>query len=178
MHAGAVRHWPPPVGFSLETVMKQFVLSSLLYLSVAMPGIALAAADDTQQQYRESSAGARSTLNADLAQCRRVAADERGLCSAQARAVYKKALAEAVAHQRNTPQARVDARIASAAARASVPAAGSKPRRCVSKRRGTRWQTCRSRRGATGPRKRNARLTTAHRERNAMRWPVLQGRPA
>lgn len=106
--------------------MKHIVLSSLLYLLVAIPGIALAAADEGQQQYRESSAGARSTLNADLAQCRQVRADERGLCRAQARAVYKKAIAEAIAHQRNTPQARVDARIAAAEADHELALAGCK----------------------------------------------------
>ena len=106
--------------------MKHLVVSSLLYLFAAMSGTALAAADDGLQQYRESLAGARSTLTADLAQCGQVQAGERGLCRAQARAVYKKANAEAIAHQRNTPQARVDARITAADADHELAIAGCK----------------------------------------------------
>ena len=96
--------------------MKRLVIHFLMYLSAAMGGPALAAAavNENLQQYRESLAGARSTFNADLAHCKQLSSDERDGCRAQARAVHRKANAEAIAHQRNTPQARVDARITSA----------------------------------------------------------------
>ncbi len=96
--------------------MKRIVINCLLYFSVAMAGQAMAAAavGENLQQYRESLAGARSTFNADLAHCKQLKSDERDICRAQARAVHRKADAEAIAQQRNTPQARVDARITSA----------------------------------------------------------------
>lgn len=94
--------------------MKRIVINSLMYLSVALSGAATAAVNENLQEYRESLAGARSTFNADMAHCKSLQADERDMCRAQAKAVHKKANAEAIAHQRNTAQARVDARIARA----------------------------------------------------------------
>jgi hypothetical protein len=109
--------------------MKRIVINSLLYLSVALSGAATAAGDENLQQYRESLAGARSTFNADMAHCKALQADERDMCRAQAKAVHKKANAEAIAHQRNTAQARVDARIATADADYDLARAGCKATR-------------------------------------------------
>ena len=83
-----------------------------------LAGAAANAADNERRtQYRESMEGARATYTADARQCRQ-GNDSRGgaraVCLAQAKAEYKKATAEAVAHWRNTAQARTDARIAAA----------------------------------------------------------------
>ena len=72
-----------------------------------------AADNERLTQYRESMEGARATYTADARQCRQGGAT-RAVCLAQAKAEYKKATAEAVAHWRNTAQARTDARIAAA----------------------------------------------------------------
>lgn len=77
-------------------------------------GQAGAASDERFQQYRESLEGARATYRADAAHCRQEKGGARQLCLAEARAVHKKASAEAVAHWRNTAQARTDARIVAA----------------------------------------------------------------
>ena len=82
--------------------------------TISLLAAGAAADDERTQQYRELLAGARSTHDADIRQCRRMQGPERTLCMAQARAVHRKATAEAVAYQRNTPQARVDARMAAA----------------------------------------------------------------
>ena len=94
--------------------MKRIVLNSLLCVCAASAGQAYAAMDEGMQQYRESLAGAHSTFKADLAHCGQLKGQERDLCKAQAKAVHRKATADAIAAQRNTPQARVDARIAAA----------------------------------------------------------------
>jgi hypothetical protein len=76
-----------------------------------------AADHERLQQYRESMEGARATYAADARHCRQDSDNKggaRAICLAQAKAMHKKATAEAVAHWRNTVQARTDARIAAA----------------------------------------------------------------
>ena len=94
--------------------MKRIVFSSLLCMGAALAGQAYAAVDEGMQQYRDSLAGAHSTYKADLAHCGQLKGQERDMCKAEAKAVHRKATADAVAAHRNTPQARVDARIAAA----------------------------------------------------------------
>src|SRR6476620_9470654 len=90
----------------------------LLACAALLASAAAGAADNERlQQYRESMDGARATYTADARHCRQDS-DSRGamrsLCVAQAKAEYKKATAEAVAHWRHTAQPRTDARIAAA----------------------------------------------------------------
>lgn len=109
--------------------MKHSVICSLLLLAVAMPSPALLAADKDMPQYRESLAKARATYDADIARCRKMKQAERDLCTARAKAGQKKATSEVMARHRNTPQARVDARIAAADADHDMARAGCKARR-------------------------------------------------
>jgi hypothetical protein len=82
-----------------------------------LAGTTAGAADNERlKQYRESMEGARATYTADARHCRQDSDGRRAraVCLAEAKAEYKKATAESVAHWRNTPQARTDARIAAA----------------------------------------------------------------
>jgi hypothetical protein len=97
--------------------------------AIAAANHAVAAPDEGMQQYRESLAGARATYESDLAQCKQMRGEERDLCTVEAKAAHKKANAEAIAHHRNTPEARVDARIAAADADYDVARARCKAQR-------------------------------------------------
>ncbi|WP_194711082.1 hypothetical protein [Noviherbaspirillum soli] len=102
------------------------VLACTSLLASAAAG---AADNERLRQYRESMEGARATHVADARHCRQDSGSRgatRALCSAQAKAEYKKATAEAVAHWRNTAQARTDARIAAADADHDVAVARCK----------------------------------------------------
>lgn len=88
---------------------------TLLACASLLASATVGAADNERlQQYRESMEGARATYTADAKHCRQASRGTRAVCLAQAKAEYKKATAEAVAHWRNTAQARTDARIAAA----------------------------------------------------------------
>lgn len=93
-------------------------IGMLMLACAALLATGASAADNERlQQYRESLEGARATYAADARHCRQEAdRGARAVCVAQARAVYKKATADAVAYWRNTAQARTDARIAAAEA--------------------------------------------------------------
>ena len=88
-------------------------IAALACASLLASAAAGAADNERLRQYRESMEGARATYTADARHCRQDG-DSRALCLAQAKGEYKKATAEAVAHWRNTAQARTDARIAAA----------------------------------------------------------------
>src|SRR6476661_9962953 len=114
----------------MEERMKRIAISILLaWSAIACASEAMGATDEAMQQYRESLAGARATYESDLAQCRQMQGAARALCTVEAKAAHKKADAEASAHHRNTPEARVDARIAAADADYDVALARCKAKR-------------------------------------------------
>jgi hypothetical protein len=92
-------------------------ITAMACASLLASAAAGAADNERLRQYRESMEGARATYVADARHCRQES-DSRGatraLCMVQAKGEYKKATADAVAHWRNTAQARTDARIAAA----------------------------------------------------------------
>ena len=111
-------------------------VAALACASLLASAAAGAADNERLRQYHESMEGARATYTADARHCRQDG-DSRGatraLCLVQAKGEYKKATADAVAHWRNTAQARTDARIAAAdadhdvaRARCKLGAAGSR----------------------------------------------------
>lgn len=101
-------------------------MTLLACASLLASATAVAADNERLQQYRESMEGARATYTADARHCRHDSRGTRAVCLAQAKAEYKKATAEAVAHWRNTAQARADARIAAADADHAVARARCK----------------------------------------------------
>lgn len=91
-------------------------IAAMACAALLASGVAGAADNERQRQYRESMEGARANYAADAGHCRQDAGirGARSVCLVQAKSEYKKATAEAVAHWRNTAQARTDARIAAA----------------------------------------------------------------